>query len=446
MKVSTKKTEDLQALMTVEISPEDYREKVEKVLKDYRKKADLPGFRKGFVPASLIKKQYGKAILIEEINHVLQRAIFEHIKEQELDILGNPLPVEQNDIDWDKADHFSFEYELGLAPDFELKVNKKVKVPYYKLQADKEMVDRYTTDYAKRFGKMTYPEVTGENTLIKADFIELDKNNEPVQEGITKSATLTFESISDKKAQKEFTGKKIGDQVVLNVKKAFDKDFNLANLLGVTTEELEASTQLFEVNITDISKLDLAELNQELFDKVFGEGTVNSEAEFKERIKADAEKMLQPQADQKFYQEVKETLLGKMKFELPEGFLKKWMRTSGEKPMTEEEVEKQFPEMKEDMRWQLIENRIIKEHDIEVSQEDLMAYTKNLVRQQMAQYGQMPDEQQTESIALNVLQNKEEAQRISDQVYGDKLVSFYKDTLKLDEKEVTFDQFLKKMK
>jgi trigger factor len=446
MKVSTKKTEDLEALMTVEISPDDYREKVEKVLKDYRKKADIPGFRKGFVPASLIKKQYGKAILIEEINHILQHAIFDYIKEEKIDILGNPLPVEQNDIDWDKSENFSFNYELGLAPEFELKVDKKVKVPYYKLQADKEMVARYTTDYAKRFGKMTYPEVTGENTIIKADFVELDKNNEPVEEGITRSATLTFESLSDKKAQKEVAGKKIGDQAILNAKKAFEKDFNLANLLGVTTEELEASTQLFQVNITDISKLDPAELNQELFDKVFGEGAVNSEAEFKERIKADAEKMLQPQADQKFYQEVKETLLGKMKFDLPEGFLKKWMRTSGEKPMTGEEVEKQFPDMKEDMRWQLIENRVIKDHEIEVSQEDLMAYTKNIVMQQMAQYGQMPDEQQTESIALNVLQNKEEQQRISDQVYGDKLVNFYKDTLKLDEKEVSFDQFLKKMK
>jgi trigger factor len=446
MNVSTQKTADLQATMTVEVQPEDYQEKVNKVLKDYRKRADIPGFRKGRVPASLIKKQYGKSILIDEINQILQRAIFEHIQDEKLDILGNPLPVEQNDIDWDTSSTFSFEYELGLAPDFELKVNKKIKVPYYKLEADKEMVQRYVDDYAKRFGKMTYPDSVEENAIVRATFKEVDEKDAPVEEGLEKSATLTLDSIDDAKTTKALMGKKKGDKVVLNAKKAFKKDFNLSNLLGIEEETLAASTQRFELELTEVSKLEPAPLNQALFDKVFGESTVNSEKEFTERIKADAAKMLQPQADQKFYQDVKETLLGKMKFELPEAFLKKWMQKSGEKPMSAEEVEEQFPKMKEDMRWQLIENRIIKEHEIEAGQEEIMAYTKNLVQQQMAQYGQMPEEEQINSIAQNVLQNKEEQQRITDQVYSAKLLDFFKENLKIDEKKTTFDQFLKKMK
>ncbi len=445
MNVSTRKIEDLQAIMTVEITPEDYQQKVDKVLKDYRKRADIPGFRKGHVPASLIKKQYGKSVLIDEINHLLQHAIFDHIKEENLDILGNPLPVEQTDIDWDAAD-FSFEYELGLAPDFELKVNKKVKVPLFKVKPDAEMVQRYVDDYAKRFGKMTYPEKVEENAIVRANFTEVDKKDQAVEGGIEESATLTLDSIDDSKTTKALLGLKKDDTVVIDAKKAFKKDFNLANLLGVEETQLNDSTQRFQLKLIEVSKLDPAPLNQELFDKVFGEGTVKTEEEFRARIEADAAKMLQPQADQKFYQDVKETLLGKMKFDLPEPFLKKWMQKSGENPMSEEEVEKQFPDMKDDMRWQLIENRIIKEHNINASNEEVMAYTKNLVQQQMAQYGQMPDEEQTQSIAANVLQNKEEEQRITDQVYSAKLLDFFKENLKIDEKEVSFEQFLKKMK
>jgi len=446
MNVTTTNTDKLSAVLTVEIKPEDYSEKVNKVLQDYRKKANIPGFRPGKVPQSLIRKQYGKAVLVDEVNHILQHAVYDHIKEEKLDILGNPIPVPQEDIDWDNQEEFSFEFELGLAPEFELKISNKVKVPYYKIVADKEMIDRYANDYAKRFGTMSTPEETSEDSIVKAHFIELNGKGKAVEGGIDVEASISLESVVDKKSKKAVTGLKVGDRISLNLKKALKEDFNLANLLDTEKEKIEAAHGEFELEVLEISQLNPAPLNQELFDKVFGAGAVSSEEEFRNKIKEDAEKMFVSESEKKFYDDVKNTFLDKTKFELPDEFLKKWMQNAGEKPVTEEEVEEQYPEMKDSMRWQLIENKVIKENNIEVSQEDLVGYTKALVTKQMAQYGQMPNEADLDGIAHRVLENKDEAQRITDQLYSDKLADFFKGALKVDEKEVSFDDFLKKLK
>lgn len=441
MKVNVQKKDDLNAVLTVAIEESDYREKVDKTLKDYRKKASIPGFRPGHVPAGLIKKQFGKSVLIEEINHILQHAVYDHIQEEKLDILGNPMPVEQNDIDWDGQKDFQFDYELGLAPEFELKLNARTKIPFNKVIADDEMIDRYVTDYARRFGTMSYPEAVEENAILKAKFVEVDKKDVAVEGGIEAESTIALEALTDK-AAKSVLGKKVGDKVVL-AKKDFKDDFRLGGVLKVEDEVLDNSSYRFELEITELSKLDPAELNQELFDKVFGEGTVSSEEEFRTRIKADAERVFVGDSDRKFYQDVRDKLLDKYKFELPDVFLKKWMMTATEEPMSEEEIEEKFPQMKDDMRWQIIENRVIRENDIKVEHEEMVEYTKQMVLQQMAQYGQFPEGMDLDKIAHNVLGNREEAQRINDQLFQQKLMQFFKDTFKLDEQEVTYGEFVK---
>lgn len=443
MNVTTTKTGDLNAVLTVKISPEDYQQKVEKVLKDYRKNAKIPGFRPGMVPAGLIKKQYGKAVLIDEVNHLLQHAVTDHLREEKLDILGNPLPVPNDDIDWDNQSEFSFDFELGLAPEFDLKISDKIKVPYAKITADKKMVDRYVEDYTKRFGKMSSPESVEENCIIKGEFVEVDKDGNAVEEGITASASIGLDSLDDKKTVKALTGLKAGDKVTIDSKKAFKDDFNFANVIGSTKDALEASTGLFEITISEITKIDPAELNQELFDKVFGEGAVKDEKEFRARIKEDAEGMFVGESDRKFYEDVKEAVLDKTKFDLPDEFLKKWMQTSQERPVSAEEIEEEYPKMQDSLKWQLVESKLVKEHGIEVSQEELVSYTKELVARQMAQYGQQPEEKDLEDIAKRVLENQEEAQRIADQLFGDKLMKFFKETVKINEKEVSFDEFVK---
>lgn len=441
MKVNVNKVDALNALLTINIEESDYQDKVENTLKDYRKKANIPGFRPGKVPAGLIRKQFGKSVLVEEINNILQRSVYEEIQKEELDILGSPMPVEQNDIDWDNGKEFTFEYELGLAPEFELKINARTKVPYYKVVADAEMIGRYVDDYARRFGKMSSPESVEEHTTFKADFTEVDQDGNLVEEGLKAEASMSVDALKDESLDK-VKGKKVGENFILNTTD-FKDDFRLSGVLGVDAEQLEASTGSFQIELKELTKIEPAELNQELFDKVFGEGTINSEEEFRQRIKEDAEKVFVGDTDRQFYQDVKSKILEKLDFELPETFLKKWMRTAGEKPMSEEEVEEQFPQIKDDMRWQLVESKAIKDNDIKVEHEELVEYTKALVAQQMAQYGQFPESIDLDKIAHNVLGNKEEAQRINDQLFQQKLITLFKEKLKLEEKEVSYDEFVK---
>ena len=443
MNVTTKKTDDLNAILTVSIKEEDYREVVDKTLSDYRKKANIPGFRPGKVPAGLVKKQFGKAILIEEVNKILQQSVFDHIKKEELNILGSPLPVEQDDIDWDSQGDFDFNYELGLSPSFELNISARTKMPFLKVVADDAMVDRYITDYARRFGTMSYPETIEKDAILKGDFVELAEDGSAKEGGINLNTTLALDAFTDE-TQKVLTGKAIGDTAEFT-KESFKDDFRLAGVLKVDEEVLAASSYKFSFTLTELSKIVPAELNQELFDKIFGEGLVKSEEEFKARIKEDAEKVFVGDSDRKFLMDVKENLLDKTKFDLPETFLKKWMRTSGEKPLTEEEVEEQFPNMKEDMRWQIMQNRIISDNKIEVNHQELVEFTKQLVLQQMAQYGQMPEGVDLDQIAHNVLGNREEAERIGDQLFERKLLEYFKSSFKIDEKEVTYDEFVKEL-
>lgn len=443
MNVTTRNTDDLNAVLTVKIQPEDYQGKVDKVLKDYRKNAKIPGFRPGKVPAGLIKKQYGKAVLVDEVNHLLQHAITDHIRDEKLDILGNPLPVPQDDIDWESQDEFAFDFEVGLAPEIDQTVSDKTKVNYYKITADKKMVDRYVNDYAKRFGTMSYPEAIEKDSIVKADLTEVDKDGKAVEDGITNDGTFSMESVEDKKAEKALVGIRPGDSAVINVTNAFGENFNISNALGIDKDQLESSTGLFELNITEVSKIEPAEINQELFGKVFGEGNIKDEKAFREKIKQDAEGMFVGESDRKFLEDLRDTVLDKSKFELPDEFLKKWMLTSQEQPVTKEQVEEEYPKMKDNMKWQLVENKIIRDNNIEVTQEELIDYTKQLVMRQMAQYGQQPEESELESIAKRVLENSEEAQRVTDQLFSEKLLKYYKETVKLNKKEVSFDEFIK---
>jgi trigger factor len=443
MNVTTKKTDDLNAILRVSIKEADYREAVDKTLVDYRKKANIPGFRPGKVPAGLIKKQFGKAIMVEEVNKMLQDSVFEHIKKEEMDILGSPLPVVSDSLDWENQSDFDFDYEVGLSPKFELKISSKTKMTYLKVVADEEMLNRYITDYARRFGTMSYPEVIEENAILKGDFVELAEEGSPKEGGINLNTTLALDAFTDD-TQKELEGKGVNDEMRFN-KDSFKDDFRLAGVLKVEEEALATSSYNFSFTLTELSKIVPADQNQELYDKIFGEGVVKSDEEFKARIKEDAEKVFVGDSDRKFLMDVKEAMLDKTKFELPEAFLKKWMRTSGEKPLTEEEVEAQFPNMKEDMRWQIMQNRIIADNKIEVKQEELVEFTKQLVLQQMAQYGQMPEGVDLDQIAKNVLGNREEAERIGDQLFESKLMDFFKSSFKVENKELSYDDFVKEL-
>ena len=445
MNISKNEVDALNLVVNIEITPEDYQEKVNGVLQNYRKSANIPGFRPGKVPMGLIKKQYGKAVLIDEINKMLQDAIYNYIQEEKLNILGNPLPIEQEELDFDTPGTYSFGFELGLSPEFEVKISKKNKIKGVKVTADAKVLDTYMEDIRGRYGKMSTPEKPAAEDMYHGSFTEVDAEGAVVDGGIVKEdAQFMGTNLKTKKAQGDLAKTTMGSTVTFNANKSFGKGYNVAGLLGVTDAQLEASTGSFEFKLTNISRMEPAELNQEFFDKVYGEGAVTSEEEMRARMKEEAERMYENEADQYFLNNVAEYLLDKTKFDLPVEFLKKWMQTSGEKPLTAEEVEADWEKTEKGLRYQLIENSVITAAEINVSREDLLDHTVGMVKAQFQQYGQqVMDDEMLKGIAENALKNEEEVRRISDQVYNAKLLAHYKESFKVEEKEVTYDQFIK---
>lgn len=438
MNISRENIDALNAIVKVDIDQADYKPKVDKILKDYRKSANIPGFRKGHVPMGLIKKQYGQAVLVDEVNKLLQENLNKYLTEEKLDVLGNPLPKNQENFSWD-TDNYSFEFELGLAPEFETELATKDAITRYKIVADKEMIDKQIDHIRKQYGKITPLEEADENSLVAGVF----KNEE---EAIENSTSFALESLKGKRNLNKFVGSKPGDTLTLKTKGLFEDEHDLGRHLGLDAEkghglELEVSFEITEVNAQE-----LAEMNTELFDKILGEGKVETEEELRQKIKEDAEKQFEQQADQQLLNDVTEALIEKTSFDLPSEFLQKWIQFSGEKELSEEEAKAEYDRSEKGLRFQLIENQLMKSNDISVEFNDVLSLTKERIKMQMAQFGQLdPAEEEVEGIAKRVLSNEEEARKVSDQVKNQKLLELFKEKANLNEKELTYDDFIKEV-
>ncbi len=438
MNISREQVDALNAIVTVAISKEDYADKVQKVLADYRKNANIPGFRKGQVPMSLIQKQYGKSVLFDEVNKLLQSSLNDYLVEEKIDILGNPLPKVTEDFDWD-GDDFTFEFELGLAPEFTVDLAAKSKVTKFDIEADDKMLDEQVERIQKQYGKLVPQDKVTEDSNIRGTFSNEEK-------GINNSANITLDIFKDKKAAKQFVGKKVGDVVTLATKGLFDDDHKLMDYLKVSHDDVHGLDINVDFTIEEINEVEKAELNQELFDKLFGEGQVASVEELKAKIKEDAEAQFAEQADQKFLNDVIENLIENTKFELPAEFLKKWIQTVGENPLTVEQAEEEYNKSEKGLRYQLIENKIIADNDLQIQFEDLKAHTADLIKKQMAQFGQLnPSDEEVEGIVARVLSNQEEVKRLSEQVMSEKMLGLFKEKVGAKSKKVNYDQFIKEM-
>ncbi|MHB1106579.1 MAG: trigger factor [Lutibacter sp.] len=438
MNITKENIDALNAVVKVEISAADYQEKVAKILMDYRKKAYVPGFRKGQVPMGMVKKQYGKSIMIDEVNKLLQEALNNFLIEEKLDILGNPLPKMEEEFSWDKDDYV-FEFELGLAPEFEVNLDAKNKVTQYNIVADKELLKKEVENIRKRFGKLVPKDVVEEGVNIAGTFVNEEKE-------INKKSTISLESIKGKANQQKLLGKKVGDVVELNTKGLFDDDHKLMGALGLSHDEIHGIEIPVTFTIEEINANELAEINQELFDKIFGADVVKSEAELKAKIKEDAEKQFQTQADQQLLNAVTEYLVENTKFDLPAAFLKKWMVVAGEKPMTPEDASEEYEKSEKGLRYQLIEGKILKDNKLQVTFDELKDFTKGFVKIQMAQYGQLnPEEKELDDIVQRVLSNQDEAKRLQEQLVSQKLLNFYKEKMTFKTKEVNYEEFVKEV-
>lgn len=446
MNITKTNIDDLNAVIKLQIVKEDYESRVNDVLKDYRKKANINGFRQGKVPMGVIKKMYGTPVLADEVNKLLSDELMKYIRENDLKILGEPLPneTEQKEINWEKDTDFEFAFDIALTPEYTLNLSKRDKMTFFKIAVDEKMIENGVEMHARRFGSNEPAEVVEEKELLKGNYAQVDAEGKLVEEGITsEDVAISLEYMTDEDAKKKFIGAKKGEVVVFNPAKAFANKTDLASMLSISKEEAENLDADFQFTITEITKFVNAELNQELFDKVFGEGTVSSEEEFKNRIKEDIEKQLVNDSDYKFLIDAKEKLVKKAKMELPEAFLKRWIIATN-KEMNEEQVEKDFANYVDEFKWQLIKNRLTEENELKVEQEEVMEFAKQQALMQFQQYGMMevPEEYLT-NYAQQMMQNQEEQRRIYERMIDNKIVEFLKDAIKIEEQEVSTEEFNK---
>ena len=437
MNITKKNIDDLNAVITIEIVKSDYSEQLEKEMWQYRKTAALPGFRKGSAPVSVIEKKYRKPALLEAINKQVQAALNKYLQENKMNILGNPIPKANENIDWD-GDDFTFEFEIGLTPQFEINLDAAQNVVKYKVIANDELLDEQVARIQKQYGNViSQGEVTNE-TDVTFTF----KNEE---KEIEHTATIALDEFKNKETADSLLGKKVEDVVTLNTKDLFKDDHKLMEYLGVSHDDVHNLAIDVTATIDEINISDPAELNQELFDKLFGEGKIASVDELKEKIKEDAEKQFAQQADQKFLSDVTEALIETTKFDLPNAFLKRWIMTAGETPLTAEQAEVEFAKSEKGLRYQLIEGRIVQQNNLQVSFEDLKGYAATIIRQQMAQFGQTdPTDAEVEGVVARVLGNQDEVRRLSAQVMSEKMLALFKGK-NSEEKEITYDSFVKEM-
>jgi len=439
MKITKEDIDALNSVVKIDISADDYQEKVDSQLKDYRKNANIPGFRKGHVPMSLVKKQYGKSVMIDEVNKLLQESLNKFLTEEKLDVLGNPLPKMNEDFSWE-GDDFSFEFELGLAPDFEVNLSPKKAITAYEIVADKKMIDTQVDNIREQYGKLVSQSEIESDSNVTGTFTNEEKE-------IEKKSTFKMEKVKGKANQKKLIGLKAGDQVELKSKGLFTDDHLLMNVLGITHDEAHDLNVPLTLKIEEVNKTEMAELNQELFDKIFGADMVKEEEEFRAKLKEDAEKQFASQADQQFLNAVTESLIENTKFELPAEFLKKWLAVSGEKPMTAEQAKEEYERSEKGLRYQLIESKLMQNHkELQYNFEDMKEYTKGFVKQQMSQFGDNQiGEKELDDIVMRVLSNQEEVKRLSDQLKNEKLLKFFRENVKMKNKEVTYEDFIKEV-
>ena len=445
MKITQSKAKDLMSTITVEVVAKDYNEKVDKVLKDYRKTAVIPGFRKGKTPMGIINKKYRTTVVVEEVNKLIQDKLYKHITDEKVRVLGSPMPLDENKIDWENDQDFNFVYEIGLAPDFDVKITTKDKLDYHKIEADSKLIESYCNDIAKRYGKMSNPEVSVEGDLIFCAINQLDIDGNLMKNGVQNEATVSMDHISDKKIKKQFVGVKIGDEFKVNVIKAFSNHHDLSAMLNITHEQLHALTsEEFNFTVKNVNRLRPAELNTELFDKVYGPTSVTDVKGFKTKIKEEAETQFVGESDRMLKNDIVTYLIKKLKLKMPDEFLKRWLVKTSEQPITMEKLNTEYDMYAKSLQWQLIENKILENYEIKVTQEDVVVHTKKLVVMQMKQYGQVEgDDKQLTDIANNILKNEEEKKKVYDQIFDQRTLVVYKENFKLKEKSITYDDFVK---
>lgn len=442
MNISFEKTDNVNGVLTVSMEKADYQEKVEKTLKDYRRKANVPGFRPGMVPMGLIKRQFGVSVKAEEVNKLLGEKVYEYIRENKVEMLGEPMPKEDVAVDIEKDDNLTFAFDIAIAPEFTAQLTAKDKIDYYKITIDDKLINDQIDMYASRAGKYDKVEVFEGKDMLKGTLTELGVENPLVVE----DAVIMPDYIKNDDQKKLFEGSKVNDVVTINPSVAYDSDVEISSLLKITKEDVANHKGEFTYQITEITRFKKAEVNQDLFDSVFGKDAVKSEEEFKQKIVEGLKTQLEVNSDYKFLQDVRAHMEKKVgKLEWPEALLKKIMLNNN-KDKGEDFVEKNYEGSVKELGWHLIKEQLVKASDIKIDDKDVLETAKGAVRAQFAQYGMsnVPDEL-VENYAKEQISKKENVDSLVDRAIDLKLIDALKKLVKLNEKEITLDEFNKMM-
>lgn len=446
MNISKRQNGELNAIITIEVKPEDYQPKVDEIIKSYRKTATIPGFRPGHVPAGIIKKKFGKEVLVEELNKILGEELYNYLRENKIEVLGSPIPVQKTDeLIIEEGKEYSFDYEIGLAPVFEVKMPKN-SIPFYRVKVDEKMIEEDLNDIRRRYGKFSNPEVAEESSVLYGEFEEVDENGNPKEGANKTTTTLSIEMLRDENEKKKFVGAKKDDVIRFNPMKATQNQTEVAAMLRVEKDN-EALHSDYNYTIKTVNKIEKAELNQELFDKVLGEGAASSEEEFKNKIKEGIASFFEKDSDRKFKTELRDVFLEENNFSLPDDFLKRMLKTRQEKQITDQEFDHEYFHLAEDLKWNLIQEKISSQQSFTIAADDIKNAARLLISQQFAQYGMPPPEDdKMEEMVMGYLNKDDNEERLQRILIGQKVFDYLKQAVSLNVIEMPYAEFVEKMK
>ncbi len=445
MEITQETTDALNGVLTVTVSPEDYKDKVDGILEDYRKQVKMPGFRPGKVPIQLVRKQYGKAVLADELNKLLGAKMDGYIREQKLRLLGQPIPAEEGDSEgnWEKPDVFTFRYDIGLSPKVDIKFGWFTKFVHHKVRIDGDLINDQIEDLRRRYGKMSDRTEVEENCLMVGEFVELEPDGKEVKPGgVMNEGTISLESVKDKKTNKALMGLSQGAEVVVKPGSVSRDADDLARMLGIEAKAAEDFKSPLRFTIKEVRHIEPAELGEELYDKLFGEDVVTDEEGFRAKVKEDLQRIFERDGDRVFRRKFVEEVVDKLDPPLPEDFLKRWIRVANEKPITAEEIEAEFSEYAKGIKWQIIQNHIIDEHSIEVEGEEIKEEAGNAIKAQYSQYGIPLNAEQLDPMVTQMLTDQKEVRRVAETIYERKAIDKLRELAKIKEKEISHEGWM----
>ena len=442
MNITKEQIDDLNATIQIEITTDDYQEKFETKLREYRKKANMPGFRPGNVPMGIIKKMYGNAALIDIIDKLTSESLYNYIKENDLNVLGSPLHNEEKNktIDFDLDKSFSFFFDIALNPQFDLNL-EKTEINFYKIKVDDDYVNKQIDSFRKNYGNDITPEASNVDDRLFGKFEELNKKNEIIEGGITNSASILPKMVSQNEA---LIGLKIGDKINIDIKKTFENnDTEIAYVLNIDKEKVADISSKFSFTVEEIHRIEPAELNEEFYKKIFPYSDIKTEEDFKVELKHELERQTITESEKKFIYDVQKYLLEQSKVQLPDAFMKRWILTTSEdKNISKEKIEEDYDKYADSMKWQLIENKLIKDNEIQVTEQDITNHVMSWFNRGNEEVTPEIEERSKQFVAT-LLKNKEESKRIYDKLYDDKMLALYKDKIKVTENEINLEDFIK---